>query len=261
VRGRAHLAAAVGAILIAGCEGAHTATQAHPSVRTATRPVQSSVRTLAPLAAVPRVLRGQIPDRLPTKRHVVALTFDAGANNAGAPKILSVLARTGATATFFMTGRWAELYPGWARRIVAHYPIANHTFNHHDLLGLTLPEVRDEVLSAAATITRVTGGPPIHLFRFPYGSSNGSTLALVNRLGYTAVGWTVDTLGWEGTAMGQSTGSVFARAISHLEPGEIILMHVGSAPDDSTLDAEALSQMIPAIRAHGYRFVTLSGYF
>jgi peptidoglycan/xylan/chitin deacetylase (PgdA/CDA1 family) len=258
---RAHLAVVAGVILIAGCGSAQTATQKHPPARTTARPAQLSVTAHAPLAAVPRLLRGQIPDRLPTKRRVVALTFDAGANNAGAPKILSVLARTGATATFFMTGQWAELYPGWARRIVIHYPIANHTFNHHDVLGLTLPEVRDEVISAAATITRVAGRPPIHLFRFPYGSSNDSTLALVNSLGYTAVGWTVDTLGWEGTAMGQTTGSVFTRAISHLQPGEIILMHVGSAPDNSTLDADALAQLIPAIRARGYRFVTLSGYF
>jgi len=39
-----------------------------------------------------RVLVGQIPDRLPTKQHAVALTFDAGADNAGAPKILAALA-------------------------------------------------------------------------------------------------------------------------------------------------------------------------
>jgi hypothetical protein len=79
------------------------------------------------------VLVGQIHDRLPTNRRVAALTFDAGADNAGAPKILSALARTGVHATFFMTGRWAELYPQWARRIAARYPIGNHTFDHTDL--------------------------------------------------------------------------------------------------------------------------------
>jgi hypothetical protein len=47
---------------------------------------------------VPRRLVGEIPDRLPTRRRVVALTFDAGADNGGAPKILSALARTGGLA-------------------------------------------------------------------------------------------------------------------------------------------------------------------
>jgi peptidoglycan/xylan/chitin deacetylase (PgdA/CDA1 family) len=208
---------------------------------------------------VPWRLVGQITDRLPTQWHVVALTFDAGADNGGAPKILPVLERAGVPATFFITGRWAQHYPRWAKRIASRYPIANHTFDHQDLLRMPLPNVSGEVLGAAAAIKRATGRAPIRLFRFPYGSSNGSTLAVVNRLGYTAVGWTVDTLGWEGTSMGQSANSVFSRAMSHLRPGEIVLMHVGASPDHSTLDADALPRIIAAMRARGYQFVTLVG--
>jgi peptidoglycan/xylan/chitin deacetylase (PgdA/CDA1 family) len=212
--------------------------------------------------AAHRVLVGRIPERLPTNRRVVALTFDAGADDGGAPKIFAALRRAGATATFFMTGRWAQLYPQWARRLAARYPIANHTFNHLDLLSLGLPEVKSEVLMASAAIRRATGRPPVPLFRFPYGSSDASRLALVNHLGYTVLGWTVDTLGWEGTSMGQSVASVTSRALEHLQPGEIILMHTGANPDDhSTLDADALPGIIAAIRARGYRFVTLNDYF
>jgi peptidoglycan/xylan/chitin deacetylase (PgdA/CDA1 family) len=212
--------------------------------------------------AAHRVLVGRIPERLPTNQRVVALTFDAGADDGGAPKILAALARAGATATFFMTGRWAQLYPQWARRIAARYPIANHTFNHQDLLGLSLQEVKSEVLMAGAAIRKATARPPVPLFRFPYGSSDASRLALVNHLGYTVLGWTVDTLGWEGTSMGQSVASVTSRALAHLEPGEIILMHTGANPNDhSTLDADALPGLIGAIRTRGYRFVTLNEYF
>jgi peptidoglycan/xylan/chitin deacetylase (PgdA/CDA1 family) len=118
------------------------------------------------------------------------------------------------------------------------------------------------VLRAAAAIKRATGRPPLALFRFPYGSSDASTLAIVNRLGDTAVGWTVDTLGWEGTSLGQSVESVTARALTHLRPGEIVLMHVGANPSDhSTLDADALPGIISAIRARGYQFVTVDQYF
>jgi peptidoglycan/xylan/chitin deacetylase (PgdA/CDA1 family) len=257
-------------ILVAGCGGSSTAPHnrqgphppaSTPSQLTATHSTSHAQPPPPPTQRLHRLLAGQIPTRLPTAQHVVALTFDAGADNAGAPKILATLTRTGATATFFMTGRWAELYPQWAKRIAAHYPIANHTFNHLDLLSLTQPEVRSEILTAGAAIQHVTGRAPASLFRFPYGSSNTDTLALVNRLGYTAVGWTVDTLGWEGTSMGQSLGSVTAHALDHLEPGEIILMHVGANPQDhSTLDADALPGIISAIRAHGYRFVTLTEY-
>ena len=254
------------AVLIAGCGGSGASTTTRTGSQSRTAPAVAAVRRPAPAPHPPRpvvhrVLVGQIPDRLPTSRHVVALTFDAGADDAGAPKIFATLEHNGVPATFFMTGRWGELYPQWARRIAARFAIGNHTFDHEDLLGLPLSSVGGELLRAAAAIRRATGNPPLPLFRFPYGSSNGSTLAIVNRLGYTAVGWTVDTLGWEGTAMGQSADSVFSRVIEHLEPGEIVLMHVGANPvDHSQLDSAALARIIGAIRARGYRFVTVSAY-
>ena len=257
-------------IVLAGCGGSQAPQPHRQTARPRTRsaaPLTAAESTpqaqapRPPVVLAHRVVFGRIPDRLPTGGHVVALTFDAGADDAGAPKILAALARTGATATFFMTGRWAQLYPHWAARIAARYPIGNHTFDHQDLLTLTLPGVRSELLRASAAIKHATGRPPVPLFRFPYGSSNASSLALANRLGYTAVGWTVDTLGWEGTSLGQSIGSVTSRALAYLQPGEIILMHVGANPDDhSTLDADALPGIISAIRARGYQFVTLNDY-
>jgi peptidoglycan/xylan/chitin deacetylase (PgdA/CDA1 family) len=36
-------------------------------------------------------------------------------------------------------------------------------------------------------------------------------------------------------------------------------MHMGSPPDGSTLDADALPRIITAIRQRGYHFVTLVG--
>jgi peptidoglycan/xylan/chitin deacetylase (PgdA/CDA1 family) len=202
---------------------------------------------------------GEIVTRLPTSSRVVALTFDAGAGDSGVRGILATLHNTSVAATFFMTGRWAELFPVWARRIAASYPIGNHTFDHQDLLKLSPTAIRAEILGAKKAIARVVGHPPTRLFRFPYGSSNSETLGLVNALGYTAVGWTVDTLGWEGTVGGQTVQTVVDHALSQLQPGEIVLMHVGANPtDNTTLDADALSTIIDRMRARGYSFVTLS---
>jgi peptidoglycan/xylan/chitin deacetylase (PgdA/CDA1 family) len=207
-----------------------------------------------------RVLAGQILTRLPTRRHVVALTFDAGAGAGGVPKILAALQQTGIPAMFFMTGRFAQLFPAWARRIAASYPIGNHTYDHPDLLKLSPPSrVSAEIVTAQRTIERVVRRPLARFFRFPYGSSNAKTLRVVNQAGYTAVGWTVDTLGWEGTSGGQSVQSVVSRTLAGLQPGEIVLMHVGSNPTDrSTLDANALKTIIRDIRARGYQLVALA---
>jgi peptidoglycan/xylan/chitin deacetylase (PgdA/CDA1 family) len=78
---------------------------------------------------------------------------------------------------------------------------------------------------------------------------NARVLSDVNKLGYVAVRWTVDTLGWKGTDGGQSVQTVISRVLGGLGPGEIVLMHVGSAPDHTTLDASALPQIIDSLRA------------
>ena len=258
---RRALLIAAGCVAVMGGGGGRFTLPSRTVNADAAQTARSEAAIRRPPVAHHPVLVGKIPDRLPTRRRVVALTFDAGADNSGAPKILSVLARTGVPATFFMTGRWAELYWRWARRIAARDPIGNHTFDHTDLLALSLAGVRAEVLNAKAAIKRVTGRPPVPLFRFPFGSSNASTLAVVNRLGDTAIGWTVDTLGWEGTSQGQSVNSVISRALAHLERGEIILMHVGRNPTDhSTLDADALATIIRRFRRRGYAFVTVPAY-
>ena len=55
-----------------------------------------------------------------------------------------------------------------------------------------------------------------------------------------------------------SAQRVSDRVLSALRPGEIVLMHVGANPDDSsTLDADALPDVVARIRGAGYTFVTL----
>jgi peptidoglycan-N-acetylglucosamine deacetylase len=192
---------------------------------------------------------------------VVALTFDAGANGDGLPSILTTLQATGTKATFFLTGAFASQFPGLAAQVArAGYRIGDHSVDHPYFTRLSNAQIDAEVLGAAQTIRQVTGADPAPLFRFPYGDSDARTLAEVNRLGYVAVGWTVDTLGWEGTSKGITADEVVNRVMTGLQPGEIVLMHVGSNPTDhSTLDADALPRVIAAITAAGYSFVTVDG--
>ena len=143
---RAGLAFAMCALAIADCGGTASSSSTTHRLGAAKSPARRGVALKPTTPALTQtepqphpLVTGQIPDRLATGRHVVGLTFDAGADNAGAPKILAALARADATATFFMTGRWAELFPQWARRIAALYPIGNHTYDHTDLAGLSLP--------------------------------------------------------------------------------------------------------------------------
>ncbi len=214
-------------------------------------------RPPAPSGALPDWLRGVDATALPTTKRVVALTFDAGANADAAQSILATLRNEGVPATFFLTGAWARAHPGLATAIAARYPIGNHTFDHPDLTLLHEAAAKDQIRRGAAAIEAVAGRPPEALFRFPFGASNAPLIGIANGLGYACFRWTVDTLGWKGRS-GGSAADVVDRVMRSLRPGAIVLMHVGSNPDDhSMLDAEALPALIDALRAHGYGFTTL----
>jgi len=209
------------------------------------------------LALPPAFVAGEIV-RLQTRRHVVALTFDGGGNADGARGVLKVLRREHVRATFFLTGQFVESYPALVRTIGRRYPVGNHTVNHLDLLRLSPLAARREITRAAVLIQRATGRDTHPYFRFPYGSRNGRTLRLANELGYASVRWTVDAWGWVGRSQ-QSVRGAVRRGVDRLGPGEIVLMHLGSSRDHSTIDSKALPAVIRLVRARGYRFVTLAG--
>jgi peptidoglycan/xylan/chitin deacetylase (PgdA/CDA1 family) len=199
-------------------------------------------------------------ERLPTHARLVALTFDGGGDTAtGTPLILRTLRRRHVPATFFVSGRWIRLHPSLARAIGRRYPVGNHTYSHMDLRGLSDAGIRTEVRRAAYWIRRVARRDPRPLFRFPYGARDARTVAVVNGVGYTSVRWSIDTWGWMGPSEGQSVTTVVQRFEQHLQPGAIVLMHLGAARDGSLLDARALPRVITAAKRRGYRFVTLQG--
>jgi peptidoglycan/xylan/chitin deacetylase (PgdA/CDA1 family) len=235
------------------------AINAPPPASPSASPITSPPASPTPYV-LPPSLAGAEWTRLPTGRQVVALTFDAGGNDAGVTPILSALAAAGVTGTFFMTGRWVEVYPARAREIAALYPIGNHTYDHPHLTTLTDAQVQEEVVRAQLAISSATGRDTRPLFRFPYGNSDSRTLADVHALGYGGIRWTVDTLGWEGRSNGQTPDTVLQRVLGSLQPGEIVLMHVGAANDGTTLDADALPSVIREVEARGYSLVLVGDF-
>ena len=254
------------ALLLSGCDAnqpgpprASAQVSRDPGTPTPS-PARTESSSSAPTACVvPVRLRHQDVERLPVARPVVALTFDAGANAAGAPSILRTLATRHVPATFFLTGSFARSYSGWAARIAREHLVGNHTDTHPDLTTLSDEAVIAEVRRAERAIRSITGEDPRRFFRFPFGARTGHDIEILNRLCYVPFRWTVDTLGWEGTSGGQSVGSVVKRVMAAAQNGEVVLMHVGAHPQDgSTLDASALPTVITRLRRAGFRLVSLN---
>jgi peptidoglycan/xylan/chitin deacetylase (PgdA/CDA1 family) len=211
-----------------------------------------------PAAPFPAALAGRDIEVLPGAGPVVALTFDAGGNSAGLASILQTLEGAGVDGTFFLTGSWAATNPSGVASIVAGgHRVGNHSMTHPGFTGLSDAAIGEQVLGAQQAI-RAAGADSSPLFRFPFGDRDARTIATVNTLGYVPVRWTVDSLGWKGTSGGMTAQAVADRVLASLQPGEIVLMHIGSNPDDgTTLDADALLQVINRIRQAGYGFTTL----
>lgn len=217
----------------------------------------------APAAArshgsVPPDVRDQVVTRIPTHHKVVALTFDGGAGRDAANSILATLAAKHVSATFMLTGTFAKNFPTLCRRLAAAGRIGDHSMTHPYFTQLSDAQVRAQLTDSQRVIKRKSHVDPQPFFRFPFGAYDAHLVHLVNHQGWVAVGWTVDSLGWEGTSGGQTVASVVDRVLAARIPGEIVLMHLGANPNDgSTLDADALPAVIHRLRRHGYEFVTL----
>jgi len=192
------------------------------------------------------------------RAHVVALTFDAGADRGYAARILQTLERNHIHATFGMTGRWAQANSDLVRRIARdHDAFINHTFDHRSFTGFSshlAPLSRAkriwEIDQTDRVLRRMTGHSTKPYFRPPYGDYDSATMSLVRQLGYRyMVMWTVDSLGWEHLP----AAAILQRCLAHLQPGAIYLMHVGI----QSQDALSLQPFITALQHRGYRFVTV----
>ncbi|MCX5388159.1 polysaccharide deacetylase family protein [Streptomyces sp. NBC_00083] len=198
--------------------------------------------------------------RIPTTAHTVALTFNAAWDEQGLATVLEVLRQQDAPATFFLTGQFAERHPAAARTIAAaRQGIANHSYSHAPFGKLTPAQRAGEITRADRAIREATGIVPLPFFRFPYGDTTPEQIAEVNRLGYADIEWTTDTTGYKGAATGMTVQKAVKRAVDALRPGAIIQMHVGSLDGQGdVLDAQALSQIIDAVRTRGYTVTSLN---
>lgn len=208
---------------------------------------------------VPKQLDGRYITKIATKKKVVMLTIDAGSNANALPSLLKTLKAEDVPASFFITGRWAQTYPGRVKKLAQRgYIVGNHTYNHPFVTKISSATLDKELSSTNSAIEKLTGQPSTPWFRFPYGAHRASDITRLNDRGYATIGWTVDAAGWLGTSGGMNVAKVTKRVMDAVTPGAIILMHAGSNPKDgTTLDADALPGIIKQIKERGYTFTTL----
>jgi peptidoglycan/xylan/chitin deacetylase (PgdA/CDA1 family) len=189
----------------------------------------------------------------------VALTFDAGADTGYGPQILDFLRDEGISATFGMTGAWAQANPDLVQRMVSEgHQLINHTWDHSSLTGANtgLPALTPEQITAQLADTEgfvrdLTGYDMRPYFRPPYGDYDEPTLRYLYENGYyLSIWWTCDSHGWAGWGAQE----IIDYCTTNIAEDEILLLHVGAA---AAGDFEALPGLIQFFRDSGYAFVTV----
>ncbi|MER6997071.1 polysaccharide deacetylase family protein [Streptomyces sp. NPDC000410] len=202
----------------------------------------------------------------------VALTFDADMTADQGPRaargerfdnpaLIATLRRLKVPSTIFMTGRWAQEYPGQARSIGNDplFEIANHSYSHYAFASpcYELPEIGKENMATdverAFTAFRGAGAQNVvPYFRFPGGCYDDAALRALAPAKVTAVQW--DVVG--GDAFARDPAAVAEQVLAGVRPGSVVVLHCTRSAAPVT-DA-AIRRIVPELRERGYRFVKVS---
>jgi peptidoglycan/xylan/chitin deacetylase (PgdA/CDA1 family) len=189
--------------------------------------------------------------RIETAGKVVAITFD-DAPTANTDEVLRVLNSKGVKATFYVIGASGRAHPDVMKRIVsAGHELGNHSFTHQRFL-LTSPSfVRDEIESTNRII-RDAGYSGEITFRPPYGKKLVALPWYLSKNNTKTIMWDVEP----DTYHPRHARLLEQYTLENVKPGSIVLLHPLCGTDCSAA-REALPVIIDALRAEGYRFVTI----
>lgn len=190
----------------------------------------------------------------------LALTFDDGPHPKTTIKILNILERYGARATFFCVGQNAKRYPTLVRELVDRgHDIGSHSMSHPDMHRLSRKTLRTEVLDCHHVLEDLIGRR-VRYFRAPYGHFRWD-LRRASELGIDyLVHWDVAPP-WDET----EPSKIEAWVTRNAAPGSIVVLH--DYLFDQSMEmieasvnavAGALPGIVLATTARGARLQTLA---
>jgi peptidoglycan/xylan/chitin deacetylase (PgdA/CDA1 family) len=170
-------------------------------------------------------LFGPVATHFGTNRNEVWLTIDDGPHPEDTPRILELLRKHNARATFFSIGRRVEAYRDAAGAVIAQgHELANHSYTHpvNWFWGLPPWSVAREIDFGARAIRQIAG-PATLRFRSPLGLANLFVHLALKKRGMRPIGWSAR--GFD--AVSRNPDRIVDRIMKDLAPGTIVLLHEG----------------------------------
>ncbi len=219
--------------------------------------------------------------RLPGRKKMIALTFDAGSNDGALDSVVNILRKYDIKATAFLTGKFIRKFPEDVQKLVNSgcFIFGNHsyshphltdyekTYKHHTLPNINMENLVRQLLRTDSVFSDLTGKHLQKLWRAPYGEYNNEILNWAGQLGYAHVGWSrgFDTFDWvvdTTSAIYYSSEGLWNKWKTRWEKeperfrGAIVLMHLGNERIKPMY--KFLHEFIPFMKKQGYEFVDLT---
>jgi peptidoglycan/xylan/chitin deacetylase (PgdA/CDA1 family) len=166
--------------------------------------------------------------RFATGQPEIWLTIDDGPDAEDTPRILDVLDRHQARATFFLIGERAARLPELVGEILKRgHQVGHHTHTHPmgSFWCASPSRVRAELDEGLQALKSAGANP--RWFRAPVGIKNLFLAEALRQRGLHCVGWTVRSL----DSVSRDPERVAERVAQVAKPGTIVLMHEGIALD------------------------------
>jgi peptidoglycan-N-acetylglucosamine deacetylase len=202
----------------------------------------------------------------------LALTFDDGPNPSITPKLLDLLDRYHAKATFFLVGKYVRESSALVKETASRgHLLGNHTETHPNLFFCGPQETRTELLRCSEAIGQATWEEP-RWFRPPFGFRSPWLGALVQQQRMRMVMWTLIPGDWRAKPSGwliERMKPIAARAQNlpaknklpqTRSTGDVLCLHDGdyARPNaDRARTLAALEFWLPRWRDLGLEFVTM----
>ncbi len=198
-------------------------------------------------------LRKRSPDVLysvDTHEQVVALTIDDGPDAIDSPKILNILIKCGARATFFLITEHIRGNEKIVEQMVLEgHELGNHLTADMPSIALSAKEFEKELIRADEILS---GFSNIRWMRPGSGWYNDAMLSTINKNNYKCA---LGSIYPYDPQLGLSWFSAYY-VLWKVKPGAVIVLHDHARRGERT--AKALRIILPALKKRGYRVVTLS---
>ena len=183
----------------------------------------------------------------------ISITFDDGPNLDYTPKVLNLLKKYNAKATFFCIGKNIKSNPSLIKKIIDDgHTIGNHTYTHSNLIGFfNKKRILKEIDETNKEIFKITN-KNMMFFRPPFGVTNPMISKAIKETGHKVIGWNIRTY----DTIIKNPNIIFHIISRKIRPGSIILLH-----DKSNTTIQLLEMILIFLKKNNYKSITIDKLF